>query len=75
MLVVLAVTVISAEPLKLTPLILRAVCNVVAVAALPEQDAAVVALVALVAFVTKVLPIPATISAAVAAVNALVPFP
>jgi hypothetical protein len=33
--VVLAVTVMLAEPLKLTPLIVRAVCRVVAVAALP----------------------------------------
>jgi hypothetical protein len=33
-----------AEPLKLTPLIVRAVCKVVAVAALPEVELDVVAL-------------------------------
>ena len=33
-----AVTVMSAEPLKLTPLMLRAVCSVVAVAALPVVE-------------------------------------
>ena len=41
---VLAVTVILAEPLKLTPLIVLAVCSVVAVAALPVVDEGVVAL-------------------------------
>ena len=41
---VLAVTVILAEPLNETPLIVRAVCSVVAVAALPVVDEEVVAL-------------------------------
>ena len=36
----------SADPLKLTPLMVRAVCRVVAVAALPVHDPAVVADVA-----------------------------
>ena len=39
-----AVIVMLAEPLKLTPLIVRAVCSVVAVAALPEVLLEVVAL-------------------------------
>ena len=42
---VLAVTVILAEPLNETPLIVRAVCSVVAVAALPVVDEEVVAFV------------------------------
>ena len=43
-LVVLAVTVMFAVPSKLVPLIVRAVCRAVAVAALPEQEDEVVAL-------------------------------
>ena len=42
MFVVLAVTVILAEPLNETPLIVRAVCRVVAVVALPLRAAVIV---------------------------------
>jgi len=73
--VVLAVTVISAEPLKLVPLMFLAVCSVVAVNALPEQEPDVVAFVAFVALVTAVVPMTATTSDAVAAEKAAVPLP
>ena len=82
--------VMLALPLKLVPLIFRAVSRIVAVAELPVHEAAVVAFVALtafvaftafvaltafVAFVTAVEPICATMSAAEAIDRALDPLP